>query len=191
MGGGAPNRVLTHERRLLRVNLASLVGGLAVIVLLLLAPRYAWLPAAVGGTGLLFNVMFEGLAVELDHLHLRLAPPRPLRSLVWAGAVPAARITAMVEVLVADGWHAPRSRSGQGGHHRQRRGRQDGGRHEQHRRRRRAEHGERDRQGDPAEGRWRWSREGVGSGDQYNGTRDQRDAGHPPRCSPSPPARPC
>ncbi len=94
-------RGMAQQRRLLRPNVISLVVGLTIaLILLALAPDFTWAPAAL----LLVNSLAssgasQGLAVELDHYHLRLAPMRPLPALAWLGAVPVTVNVVQIEVV--------------------------------------------------------------------------------------------
>jgi hypothetical protein len=102
---------LTGERALLfrgvaqqrRMRLASsvelAVELLITIALLVLAPHLAWLPLAFVLLITVLTSSFTGIAVELDHHHIWVAPLRPLVALLCATAIPAATISASAEVL--------------------------------------------------------------------------------------------
>ncbi len=94
-------RVLTQDRRIIRASLATAGVLLAIaLVLRVFAPGYVWAPAALtllsaptaAGAA-------DGLAAELDHYHLRLAPLRPLPALLWVSVIPVARTSVIMEVL--------------------------------------------------------------------------------------------
>jgi hypothetical protein len=93
-------RALVQQRRMILPSI--LAFGLALdvgvpLVLLDVAPDFTWAWAA---TGLIGAALGSGsmLAVELEHLHLRMAPLRPVRSLLWLAAVPASHRVVSTEV---------------------------------------------------------------------------------------------
>lgn len=93
-------RALAQERRILRQQVAQVVVGLAITgVLLVLWPRFAWAPAVYLLLGSVVSSSMAGLAIELDHYHLWLAPLRPIPTLLWVNAVPAVRTLVTLEVL--------------------------------------------------------------------------------------------
>lgn len=91
--------VVQQRRMRLAFGLELAVELLITITLLVLTPHLAWLPLAFV---LLITVMtssFTGIAVELDHHHVWVAPLRPLVALWCATAVPAATVSAGAEAL--------------------------------------------------------------------------------------------
>lgn len=72
------------------------------------APVYAWIPAALTllGTPTAFGAA-DGLAAELDHYQLRLAPFRPVPALIWVSVIPVVRLSLMTEVLWVPSIAAP------------------------------------------------------------------------------------
>jgi hypothetical protein len=67
------------------------------LVLLDVAPDFTWAWAATGLVGAALGSA-SMLAVELEHHHLCMAPLRPLPSLLWLAAVPAAHRVLSTEV---------------------------------------------------------------------------------------------
>jgi len=93
-------RGLAQQRRMQRMfGLELAVELLVMIVLLALAPEMAWLPLAFVLLTIVVTSSFSGIAVELDHHHVWMAPLRPLIALLCAIAVPAATVAASAEVL--------------------------------------------------------------------------------------------
>lgn len=102
-------RALAQERRIVLSTLGTLAVLLAIAVgLRLFFPPYAWVPAAL--TLVTVPTAFgaaDGLAAELDHYQLRLAPFRPLPALIWVSVIPIVRLSLMLEVLWLPAFAAP------------------------------------------------------------------------------------
>ncbi|MDQ2831370.1 MAG: hypothetical protein M3Y74_20280, partial [Chloroflexota bacterium] len=94
-------RVLAQGRRIIRASLGTLAVLLAIaLVLRVFAPGYAWAPAALALLSAPTAAgAADGLAAELDHYHLRLAPLRPLPALLWVSVIPVVRLSVITEVL--------------------------------------------------------------------------------------------
>lgn len=93
-------RGVAQQRRMLRMYGLELTVELALtVILLVLWPRFAWAPAGYLLMSYIVSSPMQGLGAELDHNHLRLAPLRPLRALLWVNAVPVAVMTISLEVL--------------------------------------------------------------------------------------------
>lgn len=93
-------RGLAQQRRmLLAVGLEFTVEFLATIALLALAHHLAWIPLAFVLTAAIVTSPFTGIAMDIDHNHVWVAPVRPLRALLAATAVPAVTIALSAELL--------------------------------------------------------------------------------------------
>lgn len=93
-------RGVAQQRRMqLTFGVELAVELLATIALLVLAPHLAWLPLVFVLLITVLTSSFTGIAVELDHHHVWVAPLRPLVALLCATAVPAATVSAGAEVL--------------------------------------------------------------------------------------------
>ncbi|MGO1052814.1 hypothetical protein [Crossiella sp. CA198] len=93
-------RGLAQQRRMLPAFGLELGAELAItIVLLIFAPGLAWLPVALVLAITAVTGSFVGIAVELDHHHLWLAPLRRLPVLLCVTAAPAAMAGASAEIL--------------------------------------------------------------------------------------------
>ncbi|MEA2441385.1 MAG: hypothetical protein QOH76_2809 [Thermoleophilaceae bacterium] len=93
-------RALVTQRRLILPSILAFGLALDVVVPLVLlaeAPDFTWAWAAVGLVGAAMSAA-SMLAVELEHHHMRMAPLRPLPSLLWLAAVPAAHRILSTEV---------------------------------------------------------------------------------------------
>ncbi len=93
-------RALAQQRRMLRQSVIGVVTGLAIaLVLLVIAPSFTWAPAVLLLVVTVLGAGSQGLAVELDHYHLQLAPWRPMPALIWVGAAPVAVSAVQIEVV--------------------------------------------------------------------------------------------
>jgi hypothetical protein len=81
------------------------------LILLEVAPAFTWAWALVVLAGAVAGGASQ-LAVELDHYHLRLAPLRPLRALLWVSAVPSAHRIVSIELAWFPVLFAPRITTG-------------------------------------------------------------------------------
>lgn len=103
-------RGLAQQRRLVLPSLVvlGLLLDLGVpLVLLDVAPTFAWAWTVVVLVGAIWGAGAQ-LAVELEHYHLRLAPLRPLRALLWLSAVPALHRLVSMELAWFPVLFAPR-----------------------------------------------------------------------------------
>ncbi len=94
-------RTPAQERRILLSTLGTFSVLLVItLVLSLFLATYVWIPTVLMliSAPIAFGAA-DGLAAELDHYHLGLAPLRPLPSLVWVSAIPVSRTVALSEIL--------------------------------------------------------------------------------------------